>query len=142
MSRASNSLKATDVTATPIKLKYSASYSNTSICDSGIYGKSGVNGPVTITGSVPAATLRYWSIRHLYYSNYLTGSYQTTTSSFDNFLQQLLEPLKTIRQLLLQLMFAISPPNLVLKLKLFQFRAVLLVKKSQEQVLNYTELVH
>jgi hypothetical protein len=87
MSRASNSLKATDVTATPIKLKYSASYSNTSICDSGIYGKSGVNGPVTITGSVPAATLRYWSIRHLYYSNYLTGSYQTTTSSFDNFLQ-------------------------------------------------------
>jgi hypothetical protein len=87
MSRASNSLKATDVTATPIKLKYSASYSNTSICDSGIYGKSGVNGPVTITGSIPGATLRYRSIRHLYYSNFLTGSYLTTTSSFDNFLQ-------------------------------------------------------
>ena len=87
MSRASNSLKATDVTATPIKLKYSASYSNTSICDTGIYAKSGINGPVTITGSVPGATLRYRSIRHLYYANYLTGSYLTTTSSFDNFLQ-------------------------------------------------------
>jgi len=87
MSRASNSLKATDVTATPIKLKYSASYSNTSICDTGIYAKSGINGPVTITGSVPGATLRYRSIRQLYYSNYLTGSYLTTTSSFDNFLQ-------------------------------------------------------
>jgi len=87
MSRASNSLKATDVTATPIKLKYSASYSNTTICDSGIYAQSGINGPVTITGSVPGATLRYRSIRQLFYSNYLTGSYQTTTSSFDNSLQ-------------------------------------------------------
>jgi hypothetical protein len=87
MSRASNSLKATDVTATPIKLKYSASYSNTSICDTGIYAKSGINGPVTITGSIPGATLRYRSIRQLFYSNYLTGSYQTSTSSFDNFLQ-------------------------------------------------------
>ena len=87
MSRASNSLKATDVTATPIKLKYSASYSNSTICDTGIYAKSGINGPVTITGSVPGATLRYRSIRQLFYSNYLTGSYQYATSSFDNFLQ-------------------------------------------------------
>ena len=87
MSRASNSLKATDVTATPIKLKYSASYSNTSICDTGIYAKSGINGPVTITGSIPGNTLRYRSIRQLYYANYLTGSYLTTSSSFDNFLQ-------------------------------------------------------
>ena len=78
MSRASNSLKATDVTATPIKLKYSASYSDTTICDSGIYAQTGINGPVTITGSIPEATLRYWSIRHLYYSNFLTGSYQVS----------------------------------------------------------------
>lgn len=87
MSRASNSLKATDVTATPIKLKYSASYSETTICDSGIYAQTGINGPVTITGSIPEATLRYWSIRHLYYSNFLTGSYQVSGSSADNFLQ-------------------------------------------------------
>ena len=87
MSRASNSLLVSDVTATPIKLKYSSSYSNTTICDSGIYAQSGLNGPVTITGSVPRRTLRYWSARHLFYSNFLTGSYLTTTSSFDNFLQ-------------------------------------------------------
>ena len=87
MSRASNSLRISDVTATPIKLKYSASYSNTTICDSGIYAQSGLNGPVTVTGSVPQRTLRYWSIRHLFYSNFLTGSYLTTTSSLDNSLQ-------------------------------------------------------
>ena len=87
MSRASNSLLVSDVTATPIKLKYSSSYSNTTICDSGICAQSGLNGPVTVTGSVPQRTLRYLSARHLFYSNYLTGSYQTTTSSFDNSLQ-------------------------------------------------------
>jgi hypothetical protein len=87
MSRASNSLKATDVTATPIKLKYSASYSNTTICDSGIYAQTGINGPVTITGSIPERTLRYRSARHLYYSNFLTGSFPLSGSASDNFLQ-------------------------------------------------------
>ena len=87
MSRASNSLLVSDVATTPIKLKYSSSYSNTAICDSGIYAQSGVNGPVTVTGSVPQRTLRYLSIRHLFYSNFLTGSYMYSTSSADNFLQ-------------------------------------------------------
>jgi hypothetical protein len=87
MSRASNSLLVSDVATTPIKLKYSSSYSNTAICDSGIYAQSGLNGPVTVTGSVPQRTLRYLSIRHLFYSNFLTGSYAFTTSSADNFLQ-------------------------------------------------------
>ena len=87
MSRASNSLLVSDVTTTPIKLKYSSSYSNTAICDSGIYAQSGLNGPVTVTGSVPQRTLRYLSIRHLFYSNFLTGSYAYTTSSADNSLQ-------------------------------------------------------
>jgi hypothetical protein len=87
MSRASNSLLVSDVTTTPIKLKYSSSYSNTAICDSGIYAQSGLNGPVTVTGSVPQRTLRYLSIRHLFYSNFLTSSYQISGSSADNFLQ-------------------------------------------------------
>ena len=87
MSRASNSLLVSDVTTTPIKLKYSASYSDSTICDTGIYAQSALNGPVTVTGSVPQRTLRYWSIRQLFYSNFLTGSYLTTTSSFDNSLQ-------------------------------------------------------
>jgi hypothetical protein len=87
MSRASNSLLVSDVTATAIKLKYSSSYSESTICDSGIYAQSAVNGEVTITGSVPQRTLRYYSISNLFYSNYLTGSYQSTTSSDDNSLQ-------------------------------------------------------
>jgi len=87
MSRASNSLLLSDVTTTAIKLKYSSSYSDATICDSGIYAQSALNGPVTVTGSVPQRTLRYYSIRNLFYSNYLTGSYQFTTSSADNSLQ-------------------------------------------------------
>jgi hypothetical protein len=87
MSRASNSLKAADVTATPIKLKYSSSYSNTTICNSGIYAQTGINGPVTITGSIPERTLRYRSVRHLYYSNFLTGSFPLSGSASDNYLQ-------------------------------------------------------
>ena len=87
MSRASNSLLVSDVTTTPIKLKYSSSYSNTTICNSGIYAQTGINGPVTITGSIPERTLRYWSARHLYYSNYLTGSFPLSGSASDNYLQ-------------------------------------------------------
>jgi len=81
MSRSSNSLRTSDVITTPIKLKYSASYSSADLCNSGISVLDGVNGVVTITGSIPQETLNYLSIRHLYYSNFLTGSYLTTTSS-------------------------------------------------------------
>jgi len=87
MSRSSNSLRTSDVITTPIKLKYSASYSSADLCNSGISVLDGVNGPVTITGSIPQDTLNYLSVRHLYYSNFLTGSYLTTTSSLDNSLQ-------------------------------------------------------
>jgi len=87
MSRSSNSLRTSDVITTPIKLKYSASYSSADLCNSGISVLDGVNGVVTITGSIPQETLNYLSIRHLYYSNFLTGSYLTTTSSLDNSLQ-------------------------------------------------------
>lgn len=87
MSRSANSLRGSDVVATPIKLKYTASYDCSTIEAYGITVLTGVNGPVTITGSVPEETLNYRSIRHLYYSNFLTGSYLASTSSFDNFLQ-------------------------------------------------------
>lgn len=87
MSRASNSLKISDVLTTPIKLKYSASYESSSLAASGIQVLKGYNGPVTITGSIPQTTLNYWSARHLYYSNYLTGSFPVSASSADNYLQ-------------------------------------------------------
>jgi len=73
MSRASNTLRLTDVLTTPIKLKYTASYDITTYTSAGIKVLNGVIGPVTITGSIPQITLNYLSVRHLYYSNYLTG---------------------------------------------------------------------
>ena len=87
MSISKNTIKLSDVSATPIKLKYSSSYTNSSICNSGIYAQRGINTPVNISGSVTKATARYLSIRHLYYSNYLTGSIQVSGSYSDNFLQ-------------------------------------------------------
>lgn len=87
MSRAANSLKTSDVITTPIKLKYSSSYESNSFESNGIQVLKGINGPVTITGSVPQTTLNYRSVRHLFYSNYLTGSFPVSASSADNFLQ-------------------------------------------------------
>ena len=87
MSRSSNSLRISDVVTTPIKLKYTSSYDSSSLNTYGITVLTGVNGPVTSTGSVPQQTLNYRSIRQLFYSNYLTGSMPTTTSSFDDSLQ-------------------------------------------------------
>jgi len=87
MSRASNSLKISDVLTTPIKLKYSASYESGSFSNYGIAVNLGSNGVVTSAGSIPASTLTYRSVRHLYYSNYLSGPFPSTTSSLDNYLQ-------------------------------------------------------
>ncbi len=87
MSRSSNSLKTSDVITTPIKLIYTSSYNCSTLAEYGMEVLNGVNGPVTITGSIPQETLNYWSIRHLYYSNYLTGSFPVSASSADNFLQ-------------------------------------------------------
>ena len=87
MSRASNSLTLSDVIVTPIKLKYTASYSQCTLSEYGMSVLTGINGPVTVTGSVSQETLNYRSVRQLYYANTLTGSYLTTTSSFDVSLQ-------------------------------------------------------
>jgi len=87
MSRAANSLKTSDVLTTPIKLKYSSSFESSSFGSYGIQVLKGVNGPITITGSIPQETLNYFSVKHLYYSNYLTGSFPISASAADNFLQ-------------------------------------------------------
>jgi hypothetical protein len=47
----------------------------------------GVNGAVTITGSISQETVNYYSIRHLYYSNFLTGSFPVSASSAFNYPQ-------------------------------------------------------
>lgn len=87
MSRAANSLKTSDVITTPIKLKYNSSFDSASFTENGIRFLKGVNGPISITGSVPQETINYYSIRHLYYSNFLTGSYPVSASSAFNYPQ-------------------------------------------------------
>jgi hypothetical protein len=87
MSRASNSLKVSDVSVTPIKLKYSASFNPESIENTGIQFYVGVNEPVSAPQDLTEEGLVYRSIRHLYYSNYLTGSFPTSASYADNWLQ-------------------------------------------------------
>jgi hypothetical protein len=87
MGRASNSLKTSDVITTPIKLKYSSSFTSSSIGDYGIKVFIGGNEPISELVNVPQETLTYRSIRALYYSNYLTGSFPVSSSHADNWLQ-------------------------------------------------------
>lgn len=87
MSRASNTLITSDVLTTPIKIKYSSSYDSSSYYGAGMRVLSGVNGTITSTGSVPQTTLTYRSVRHLYYSNYLTGSFPVSASRAFNWEQ-------------------------------------------------------
>lgn len=83
MSRASNSLKASDITTTPIKLKYASSYNSNALAEAGIRVLAGINTPISVTGSVPQETINYRSTRHLYYQNFLTGSFPASASIFD-----------------------------------------------------------
>ena len=87
MSRAANTLLTSDVLTTPIKLKYSSSYDSSSYYGAGIKVSSGVNGAITTSGSVPQKTINYVTVRHLFYSNYLTGSIQVSASAAFNWEQ-------------------------------------------------------
>lgn len=80
MSRSKNTIKFEDTTTTPIRLRYSASYTRDRWASLGITLHSGSNGPVSTTGSVPGTTLNYRFLRQLYYQNYLTGSVMVTAS--------------------------------------------------------------
>ena len=87
MSRSFNTLKTSDVTTTPIKLKYTASYDSSSLSSYGIEVMTGTNNPMSISGSDSQDTLTYRSIRHLYYSNYLSGSFPLSASAALNWEQ-------------------------------------------------------
>ena len=87
MSRASNSLKTSDVVTTPIKLKYSSSYDSGSIGQYGIRVYTGVNEPFGPEIGYTEEAMTYQSVKHLYYSNYLSGSFPTSASYYDNWLQ-------------------------------------------------------
>ena len=95
MSRATNTLKTSDVTSVPIQVKYFASYNTVSPAplwsNVGITYKRGLNYTGSYFYEIPAAStssfLNYKSVEQLYYSNYISGSVPTTASYADNWLQ-------------------------------------------------------
>jgi hypothetical protein len=87
MSISANSLKASDVTTTPIKVKYTASYYYDNLSDNGIAINKGINNPIYSYEKVQQDTLVYRFAKHMYYSNFLTGSFPVSSSQYDNWMQ-------------------------------------------------------
>jgi hypothetical protein len=87
MGRASNTLKGSDVTTTPIRLKYSQSYSSNTMDDYGISVYHGTNTPVDTDGNFTQEFLNYASARQLYYKSYITGSMLDSGSGYNDNLQ-------------------------------------------------------
>jgi hypothetical protein len=83
MSIAKNTIRFSDITTTPIKLKYSASFASSSLASNGITTNRGTNTYVSTSGSYTPTVLNYNSIRQLYYQNYLTGSVERSASFWD-----------------------------------------------------------
>lgn len=71
MSRGQNTIKRSEVSTTPILLKYSASYDSSSFTANGITVNRGVN---TSFNSNGVTYLNYALVKQLYYQEYLTGS--------------------------------------------------------------------
>jgi hypothetical protein len=91
MSIAKNTIRFSDITTTPIKLKYSSSFVNTNLAPYGITENKGVDIPVITSGSVSGTTignaLRFRLMKQLYYNEYISGSLLLTGSAYDSSLQ-------------------------------------------------------
>lgn len=76
MGRAKNTLNSADVSSTPIKVRYVASYLSSSFEDYGITLRSGSNLDYSVAMSTDDLNSmnNYRVIKQLYYQNYLTGS--------------------------------------------------------------------
>lgn len=82
MSRASNTLRASDISTTPIKVKYAFSASNNTAINYDFYGikaNPGINDP-----AFPDYLNNYNVIKQLYYKNYLTGSLLQSASYWNS----------------------------------------------------------
>jgi hypothetical protein len=87
MRASKNTIYASDVTTLPIKVKYTSSYDCENIGDYGITLRHGINNIINTYTRSEQETIDYRTIRHLYYSNYLSGSFPTTASAYDNWMQ-------------------------------------------------------
>jgi hypothetical protein len=85
MSRSKNTIKLSDISSTPIKVKYSATYASQSLLSYGITTNRGQN-------IIPSASMfslykermvKYRVIRQLYYQNSITGSNLNSASFWD-----------------------------------------------------------
>ena len=83
MSSSKNTIRFSDISSAPIKLKYSSSYYSQSLDDVGITINRGFNHPMTVTGSLDNNALNYELIQQLYYKEYISGSLLATGSGYD-----------------------------------------------------------
>jgi hypothetical protein len=77
MSRGQNTIKRSEVSTTPILLKYSASYGSSSFLANGITVNRGINSSFSTNG---VQFLNYALVKQLYYQEYLTGSLLSSSS--------------------------------------------------------------
>jgi hypothetical protein len=84
MSRGQNTIKRSEVSTTPILLKYSASYDSSSFTANGITVNRGVNTSFNTDG---VNYLNYVLVKQLYYQEYLTGSLLGSSSFWDPSIQ-------------------------------------------------------
>lgn len=84
MSRSKNTIKFSDISTAPVKLKYSASYSDSDFSSAGISIIRGINIPVTSSVKVPQFKINYNLIEQLFYRNYISGSLLFSGSAYDS----------------------------------------------------------
>lgn len=84
MSRSKNAVRFSDVSTTPIKLKYSASYLDSDFSSVGISIVRGINTPVTSSVKVSQFKINYNLIEQLFYRSYISGSLLGSGSAYDS----------------------------------------------------------
>lgn len=80
MSRSKNTIKFSDISTAPVKLKYSTTYSDTSFDGVGISIVRGINSPISPGQKVPQFKINYNLLEQLFYK---TGSLYGTASAYD-----------------------------------------------------------
>ena len=87
MGRAKNTLNAADVSSTPIKFRYTATYSSASFLDYGITAASGSNIPYSVTMSSDQmdSMNKYRMIKQFYYQQAVSGSALNSSSFWEPF---------------------------------------------------------
>jgi len=89
MSRAKNTIKQSDISSTPIKVKYSATFTSQSLLSQGITTNRGQNIPpsASMFSLYKTRMVNYRVIKQLYYQNYITGSTLNSCSFWDPMFQ-------------------------------------------------------